>query len=156
MRTLDRSAPYTTTFGPDTASIPFFQNGLYYNQAGDLVDMAHNRMRLAALGKNADEVFATGTDPEKVVGNQLKQSATAAPPAPAMMTLEQTIPPPAVADPTDPLAGKSDAQLFAIAERLRAQLDVSEDGDNYVPTIDNAVDNRGFIIRHLAGAPDQE
>lgn len=135
MRTLDRNAPYTTTFGPDTATIPFFQNGLYYKQDGTLAENKHNKDRLTALG----------FDPELLLN-----PPAAAPAGEPALNVPIKDEQPNSGEP-DPLNGANDVQVFGYAQRLRAQLDVSEDGDNYVPTLDNAQGNRDFVIRHLKG-----
>lgn len=158
MRTLDRSKPYTNTFGPDTSTIPFFQNGLYYNHQGNLVDNKHNRLHLASLGINADQFLAApaasavpaASEPgvQNVPVADTNADTNASTGHSTTLSLSSLEPP---ADDPDPLAGHTDVQVFGLAQRLRAQLDVSEDGDNYVPTLDNAKGNREFVIRHLKG-----
>lgn len=122
MRHLDRSRPYQNTYGDDAARFPFFQDGLYFNQAGELMNIPHNQSVYASRGQDIAIDLAGDTAAPEQTG------------APA---------------PDDELAGKSPTEVFAIAERLRAQLDVAEDSDNYVPTAENAAENVEFIRRHL-------
>lgn len=122
MRHLDRSQPFQTTFGDDAAKFPFFQDGLYFDRHGDLMNIPHNQAVYKDRGLDIALDLAGDTAPAEQTG------------APA---------------PDDELAGKSAEEIFAIAERLRAQLDVAEDEDNYVPTAEDAEGNVEFIRRHL-------
>lgn len=122
MRHLDRSRPYQNTFGDDAAKFPFFQDGLYFNQAGELMNIPHNQSVYAMRGQDIALDLEGDHAPAEQTG------------APA---------------PDDELAGKDAKEIFTIAERLRAQLDVAEDEDNYVPTAEATEANVEFIRRHL-------
>ena len=137
MLTLDRSAPMSVTYGPDTSVMPFYQEGLYFDRQGKLVDMPHNRAVIASRGMSWD---AATSDPQptdvQVVG------------APKVAELPQVVAPTA---PDDGLGGKNAAQIFAISQKLRAELDVEGDADPYVPTLENMEGNLEFVRRHLKG-----
>src|SRR5579864_1043006 len=111
MPTLDRSKAYTVTYGPDASYIPFFQDGFYFDRDGELCNIKHNELQCAARSIRFPYKDAPAPDTE-VSENGVKDET------------------PAV-DPNDPLAGKSAAQVFAIAQKMRAQLDVSGDQDAY-------------------------
>lgn len=115
--------PHTTTYGPDAAKMPYFQNGLYFNNRGDLVDCDHNRSTLASRGSS----FAEATKKVKALPVTPADDKKA---------------------PEDPLDAMSPADVFAVAERLRAQLDIANDEDNYVPTLEATDGNVAFIRRH--------
>lgn len=136
MLTLDRNAPMSVTYGPDTSVFPFYQDGLYFDRQGALVDMQHNRDAVASRGLSWDS--AIGREP---------QAAPMEPPAPSAVAVMVEAQPAA----DDGLAGKNAAQMFAIAQKLRAQLDVEADADQYVPTLENVDGNHEFIARHLKG-----
>lgn len=118
--------PYTRTFGEAPAGMVYFQDGLYFAADGTLTDCDHNRTVYAARGQS----FSDALRP-------------AAPPAPATSDT-----PPAPPVPVDALDGMAPADVFAVSERLRAQLDVAEDADNYVPTLEATEENVAFIRRH--------
>ena len=112
---LDKSKPYQITYGEDADKFPFFQDGLYFDRTGNLMNIEHNRDVYAARGLD----FA---------------SAIAGDVAPVAQT--------------DSMYPKSGAEVFAIADRLRVQLDVEEDNDPYIPTAGARADNVAFIERH--------
>lgn len=162
MQSLDRTQPYTTTFGPDTAIIPFFQNGLYYNSKGELVDIPHNRDRFSALGLPwpGSQQQQAANAPQQLQPQDDSPLQPPGQPAPTGLSTANALPippenQPPSPDPFDPLAGKSAAAIFGISQKLRAQLDVSDDADAYVPTLDNVAGNREFIVRHLEGMPSE-
>lgn len=43
MKKLDRSRPVGQTFGQDSATLPFIQDGLYFDVRGELIDCPYNR-----------------------------------------------------------------------------------------------------------------
>jgi len=143
MLSLDRTAPMSTTYGPDTAGIPFYQDGLYFDRAGKLVDMPHNRSVVASRGMSWEQAIADGSAaPAPVTYTQLGAQVVQ-PPSPAE--------PVAAESPDDGLGGKSAAQVYAMSQKLRAQLDVEGDADVYVPTLENMEGNLEFIRKHLKG-----
>lgn len=137
MLTLDRNAPMSVTYGPDTAVIPFYQEGLYFDRQGKLVDMPHNRAQVALRGMKWEDAVAEDAAPTA------PEQAIVAPPAAPQVV--------APSSPDDGLGGKSAAQIFAISQKLRAELDVEGDGDPYVPTLENTDGNLEFVRRHLKG-----
>lgn len=121
MRKLNRSAPAQQTYGDDAAKFPFFQDGLYFAQNGELLNNDHNRAVYKMRGLDISRDLEGETAAPENTG------------APA---------------PDDLLAGKTSDEVFAIAERLRAQLDIANDADNYAPTAEATADNVDFIRRH--------
>lgn len=45
---IDFNKPYGRTFGDDAATMPYIQDGLYFDSKGDLVDCQYNKDKLAS------------------------------------------------------------------------------------------------------------
>lgn len=126
MRKFNPQQPYTRTFGEAPAGMVYFQDGLYFAADGTLTDCDHNRATYKARGQSFSDALRPSIP--------LLPADPPAPPAPPA--------------PIDALDGMAPADVFAVSERLRAQLDVAEDADNYVPTLEATEENVAFIRRH--------
>lgn len=121
---LDRSRPFGTTYGPDAGTLPYLQDGVYFNVRGDVVDCPYNR-------DNHPEAFVEAPAPEEAVdgGDGPKEDARA--------FLEE----------------KSEADIFSAAVKLRDALDKTDNfDDKFVPDPMDRAANIEFILRHAKQA----
>jgi hypothetical protein len=137
---LDRSRPFGQTFGAEAGALPIFQDNVYFNVRGDVVDCPYNRANSPHLFVRVDTVEPI-TPPDVV-----EPIAANVPGAPVEAPV---IPPDASkADIADILAGKTDAEIYTAAVKLRAMLDETGDADAFVPDPGDKSLNIGFLLRH--------
>ena len=140
---LDKSRNYSMTYGPDAARLPFYQDGLYFNAAGEMVDTPYNHEVLAQRGVAAASAAPIST--VKVSSDLPPPAASTSPPSP---------PPPSLREPNPEvllqLEHLSDEQIYQAAVKARETMDSIHDvTDGYEP---NPVDREGnvnFIARNI-------
>jgi hypothetical protein len=121
---LDRSRPFGATYGPDAGTLPYHQDGVYFDARGDVVDCKFNRDARPDLFDTA--VAATATDP----GNDNTK-------------------PPEVNDMAAMLAQKTEAEIFTAAVKLRDALDKDESvAESFVPDPNDRQANTDFLLHY--------
>jgi hypothetical protein len=121
----DKSKAHTGNFGEGSQSYPpFFQNGLYFNRDGSCADLPHNREVLARRGIDFDK------------DQSMPGSAPPDEPAKTGSLVKE-------------LAKKKPAEVYELAQEIRARLDADNDEtDDYMPEAGRKADNIAFIAKH--------
>lgn len=132
---LDRNRPFGQTFGADAGTMPLFQDNVYYNVRGEVVDCHYNR-------EHSPHLFAAAESADS------SDDAPVLPPKGAVKVQEEAAEQAGVADL---LASKSDAEIYTAALKLRAMLDEADDADKYVPDPTDKDQNVAFMLRHSGG-----
>lgn len=116
---LDRSRPFGATYGPDAGTLPYHQDGVYFDARGDVVDCKFNR-------DARPDLFGP--------------VAAAAPDEPK---------PPEANDVAAMLAQKTEAEIFTAAVKLRDALDKDESvTESFVPDPNDRQANTDFLVRY--------
>lgn len=124
---LDKSKPFGHTYGPDSATHTYIQNGVYFGPNGEHADVPYNR-------KHHPHLFQT---PAPVPG---------APPVPAGDPVVDTDAP----SITEELEARTEAEVYVMALKLRDRLDQSDDPDKFVPQPADKALSIEFIARHVS------
>lgn len=132
---LDRSQPFGQTYGPDSATHTYMQNGVYFGPDGEHADVPYNRKHHPHLFKQP----AAPTDPEPAAED-------------VTVTAPQDAPPADAAQPSlvEELEAHTDAEVYVMALKLRDRLDQSDDPDKFVPQPADKALSIEFIARHVA------